>query len=87
MKEKIYVFYSDSGHGWLKVLKREVETSGIIKQISSFSHKKNQFLYLEEDCDASIFIKAQEAKGIKVKLKSFSTNRSSKIRNYERFLG
>jgi hypothetical protein len=85
MKTKFYNFYSDPSHGWLKVSRSEVDKLGIAEKISTFSYKNGDNIYLEEDYDALLFIKAQEAKGIEVKFKESSTNRSSKIRNYPHF--
>jgi len=85
MKTKLYDFYSDPGHGWLKVPRTEIEKLGIAHQVSTCSFKNGNFVYLEEDCDAPLFIKAQEAKGIEVKFKEYSTNKSSKIRSYPSF--
>ena len=53
--EKTYMFYTDPGHSWLRVLRTEIET--IKGQISSFSYQNGKYVYLEEDCDAGIFLK------------------------------
>ena len=82
MKTKTYNYYSDPSHGWLKVLRSEVENLQIMNKISTCSYMNGEHIYLEEDCDASLFINAQKEKGIDIKLKEFSTNRSSKIRSY-----
>jgi len=51
-------FYSDGGHGWLKVSKKQLRQLGIENQISSYSYMRNDFAYLEEDCDLSVFMVA-----------------------------
>jgi hypothetical protein len=55
-----YNFYSDPGHAWLEVPIAELKKLGIEKEISGFSYKKGYMAYLEEDCDATAFIKAKE---------------------------
>lgn len=49
-------FLSDPGHGWLRVPLQLLNDWNISDKISEYSYKTNNFAYLEEDCDASIFI-------------------------------
>jgi len=51
-------FHYDAGHGWLKVTIQEIKSLGIDNKISSCSYRQGNDVYLEEDCDASIFIDA-----------------------------
>ena len=51
----MYKFISDAGHGWLRVPKSECE--GLV--FSTYSYTDGHFLYLEEDCDAGIFMEAK----------------------------
>jgi hypothetical protein len=60
--KKVYDFFEDAGHGWMKVKKSELEELGIADKISSYSYEKGDYAYLEEDDDANKFIKALEAK-------------------------
>jgi len=53
-----YIFHSDAGHGWLEVPKSELKSLGIKDKISRYSYIDGDNAYLEEDCDASVFIKA-----------------------------
>jgi len=59
----MYIFYSDSGHGWLKVKRSELEELNIADKISFYSYQSGKSVYLEEDCDAGVFINAKRAKG------------------------
>ena len=58
-KDKIYRFFEDPGHGWLEVHEAEIENLNIKDKITSCSYydKKEKLVYLEEDCDAPLFIK------------------------------
>lgn len=81
---KVFHFYSDPAHGWLKVSLKDVAAVGLKSaDFSTYSYARNNSLYLEEDCDASLFVKAFEAKfGAKPNYREHYANRSSKIRNY-----
>lgn len=79
-------FYSDPQHGWLKVPRTILSKLNIQDKISSYSYQRNDFVYLEEDCDCDEFFKAVEAKGIVIKTKKFYSNKQSKIRSYESFV-
>lgn len=75
-------FHSDPGHGWLKVPRSIVKKLGI--QVSPYSFEKGEFLYLEEDCDASRFDAAAKAQGIAFEVTECVSNTMSAIRNYRR---
>ncbi|MDZ4263801.1 MAG: hypothetical protein U1B30_15900 [Pseudomonadota bacterium] len=53
-----YTFIADPGHGWLQVPLHEVRKLGIADKISACSYMSSNMAYLEEDCDAPLFIKA-----------------------------
>lgn len=62
-----YTFHADPGHAWLEVTLTDVLAVGLQpKQFSPYSYKdigrSVTKLYLEEDCDAGLFIGAWEAK-------------------------
>lgn len=85
--QKIFVFYSDPGHGWLKVSKALLDGLGILGQVSHYSYMRKGFVYLEEDQDASLFINAYRAKyGVDPKFKEANARtKRSKIRSYDNF--
>ena len=64
MGTKSYKFYSDSSHGWVAVTRKELEKLGIINKVSGYSYisPSGKTIYLEEDCDATLFVKAKQAK-------------------------
>jgi len=61
-KLKTFKFYSDAGHGWLAVKRNLLTELGIADKITQFSYQKGSTVYLEEDCDASTFIKSYAEK-------------------------
>lgn len=85
MSKKIYQFYCDPGHGWLKVTLAELESLKILHKITSCSYVKGDHIYLEEDCDAVIFAQAKDKIGEKVITKGKYSDRASRIRSYDRY--
>lgn len=56
-----FTFHTDPGHGWLEVPVPVLMQVGLApSDFSSFSYQQGHMLYLEEDCDASVFIAAYE---------------------------
>jgi hypothetical protein len=55
---KTYTWNADSGHAWLAVKSVEIKALGLLDKISSYSYisKSGKTIYLEEDCDATLFI-------------------------------
>ncbi len=51
-----YVFHTDPGHAWLEVSRNELNASGVASKISRYSYERGDFVYLEEDCDMSLFL-------------------------------
>jgi len=85
--QKAFTYYTDPGHGWLKVPRKLLATLEITDKISSCSYEYGTNVYLEEDCDAGIFLDAFKLAndGEKPIIKSSHTNLESKIRRYYRF--
>ncbi len=74
---------NDPGHGWLKVSLGELQTLGIQDRISQFSYQRGVDVFLEEDRDMGIFLKAyEEQRGSLPEIRETHTNRSSRIRSY-----
>lgn len=51
-------FHSDPGHGWLEVSKELLAQLDIADKITSYSYALDTVVYLEEDCDMSLFLEA-----------------------------
>ena len=75
--------YSDPGHSWVRVPKSLIEYLNLENKISSYSYVKNKWVYLEEDCDYSIFRNTflQHYNKEPITVMKHTNNRSS-IRNY-----
>ena len=83
MKSIKRTFYSDPGHSWLCVKLYELEELGIHNKISSWSYRNNGFAYLEEDCDAGVYINAINKLGYTVEFVEKHTDQESPIRSYD----
>lgn len=81
----MYIFHSDAGHGWLAVDREELVELRIADQISSYSYQRGSTVYLEEDCDASTFINALDAKGLKPTIHYAAQEEESFIRSLPRY--
>ena len=85
MSKQEYIMHSDAGHGWLEVNRQELIDLGIEDKISEFSYQKDNKVYLEEDCDASLFLSAIKEKGQKYGWKEKFDGNTSPIRKYDRY--
>ena len=85
MRKSITVdFYSDAGHGWIKISIGKLKELGIIQQISNYSYINNNNAFLEEDRDAGILLRKLDEIGISYKFRHHYSNRS-RIRNFNSF--
>jgi hypothetical protein len=86
-------FYYDIGHGWLKVTTAQLNELGIYNQVSNYSYinvaysndDESYDVYLEEDCDAPLFLNALKDHGIEFTLNNIDEGHSSFIRLKHRF--
>ena len=67
---------NDPGHGWLSVPIKAIKDAGITDKVSRYSYMTPTRVYLEEDCDLLLFIKATglELEGVR---DTYSDNLSS----------
>ena len=82
MKKQTLTYFTDSGHGWLKVSKNDLAALGLTEKISHFSYTRGDWVYLEEDCDMTAYMIAADAADWTVNLRERRSDRSQ-IRAYE----
>ena len=84
---KVFNYYSDPGHGWVKVPIKLIESLGIADKVTRYSYTRKGFVYLEEDCDASTFIVSYRLKyGIDPIFREYNAREKiSKIRSYDNY--
>lgn len=82
MTKADFVFHVDPGHGWLEVDWTELRRLSLNpRDFSRYSYRRGNTFFLEEDCDASKFLAAWEAKaGRKAVLGEEYSNRDSFVR-------
>ena len=80
-----FTIHTDPGHGWIEVPLPIIAKLGIAKDISSYSYTDGRNAYLEEDCDAWVFVKAfEKAHGARPEIvEQYKEN--TPIRNLPRF--
>lgn len=78
-------FYSDGGHGWVKVKISLLMKLGILEKITTYSYLRGDYAYLEEDCDMTTFVLALRAKNIEPQFIDHYSTKRSRIRNYQHF--
>lgn len=86
MKKFEFKFFSDPGHGWLKVLKNDMEQYFCCEDIiSPFSYQDSKAYYLEEDYDMRNFIKLLDMTEVKYEIVEVKPAKfSSHIRDKQR---
>jgi len=85
MSDKLeFFFHDDGGHAWLEVELNSLKVLGIANKISRYSYLRNGIAYLEEDCDAPIFINELKSRGQNFQIYD-NYNPNTPIRNYPRY--
>lgn len=85
MKDLTFIFHEDGAHGWLKVPKDLYNRTNLtVKHISCYSYHDNDNYYLEEDCDATMYLKNLDHQNIKHSLNIVYDGDYSFIRNLPR---
>lgn len=56
-------YHTDPAHGWLEVNRADLDALDISHRITPYSYEKGSSVYLEEDCDASLFMDTAKAAG------------------------
>ncbi len=78
-----YKFHEDPGHGWLQVEKKELQRLKIADKVTPCSYQRGVWAYLEEDCDAALFLNAKKAAGEPVELDEIVYNDDAPCRSYD----
>ena len=93
MKDLQLNFHSDAGHGWLKVTTHQLTELGIYNQVSRYSYINTAYsnddesydVYLEEDCDAPLFLNALKDRDIEFTINHIDDGDHSFIRRKRHF--
>jgi len=83
---KEFTFHSDPGHGWLEVGYDMLEKLRITSKVSTYSYRKGNTVYLEEDCDTGVFLDAFKAHNPEIDIKFKEVHEeNTPIRNYTHY--
>lgn len=81
----VFLFHEDPGHGWLAVDEETAREIGLEpSDFSKCSYRLGTTLYLEEDCDASLFAEYWRKLGREFLTKSIYYNGECFVRNLNR---
>lgn len=80
-------YVTDPGHGWIAVPMEILIELGIDTKMSSCSYQRKGIAYLEEDCDAGLFIDTIKNRydGVELKFNQRHQDSQSVIRTFDRF--
>jgi hypothetical protein len=86
LRTKTFTFHVDPGHGWLGVSEDDIALVGLsIDNFTRYSYRCAGNLYLEEDCDAAVFVAAFIRRfGEEPRINEVHSNRDSLIRQMHR---
>lgn len=81
-----YTFHADPGHAWLEVPVTDVYELGLrLDDFSPYSYMHANHVYLEEDCDAGVFLNMyRERKGMNPAIDEKWVDHDHPIRTYKR---
>ena len=80
---KIISFESDPSHGWLIAPIDEIREAGLSISDYSYIYRDTGTAYLEEDCDAMVFINYLEKNNVAFKVKETHIDHTHPIRQLE----
>lgn len=81
-----YIYHTDPGHGWIEVPVADLQELGLkLADFTRYSYINHDRVYLEEDCDAAVFVNAYvEKHGVSPAFRPQNTNSDSIIRTFKR---
>lgn len=80
-----YKYFQDPSHGWIEVPVAELRRLKIDDKISPYSYRNGHFVYLEEDCDASLWAQAKSLADEQYELDDLWTNNDSIVRTFKAY--
>ena len=83
MTKRTVTMCSDPAHGWLRVNTKDIADLGIGEKVSAYSYLSSggRITYLEEDSDATLYMKEAEKRGWEIEVKYKEHRGRSFIRN------
>lgn len=76
---------ADPGHAWYEAPRTEIDRLGLTHKISAYSYQHAGVVYLEEDCDAPLYLEALNTESTKFRVCHTSTDYDSPVRCLPRY--
>lgn len=85
--QRLIKYHQYPGHGWIEAPRAELDRLGLTSKISAYSYTSHDgsTVYLEEDCDAPLYLQALNAEFRKYRLCDVHVDYDSSIRTLPRF--
>jgi len=78
-------YHTDPAHGWIEVNRADLDALDIAHQVSRYSYERADRVYLEEDCDASLYMDAAKAAGWVITMTESFAPDNSPVRDFPRY--
>ena len=81
-----FTYHTDPGHGWVEVSIPDLISVGLTPvDFSQYSYRAGDYVFLEEDCDAAVFVNAFiQCNGARPQFREVHTDNDHPIRTYKR---
>ena len=83
---RILEFHADPSHGWLAAPIDEIREAGLCISNYSYINRDTGTAYLEEDCDAMVFINYLKKNNVEFAVKETHIDYTHPIRRMERWV-
>lgn len=85
-KQKVVIpIHEDARHGWAEVKLQDLERFGIKDKISIYSYQDGDKVYLDEDCDAPLYVSELKKRGIAHEFKVVTDEYESFVRGLKKY--
>ena len=78
-------YLQDPAHGWIAADIQSLRAYGLTDKVSAYSYRDGDTVWLEEDCDAGLYIRALQSAGIPYRIIETHTNNDAFVRRLPRF--
>jgi hypothetical protein len=80
-------YVQDPGHGWIGADINQLRQYGLTDKVSRYSYQDGDLVWLEEDCDAPLFVAALNRAGVQFRIVETHTRGDAWIRRLQSFKG
>lgn len=77
--------YDSPSHAWGKVTYQQLIELGIEGDVSKYSYRDGQLVFLEEDCDLPLFVSAARSAGLEIEFHEIELFCDDLLRSFDRY--